>query len=402
MESYGGLLRTRGVGRIIAAQLTARLPSGMLALAYLIHIEHLFGSYASAGIVLAATSVGQAVSGPLTSRWMGIWAMRPVLILTTTVCAITMATIAFVPMPLLGYVGVALLGGLSNPPVQPAVRTIYPKMVNSRQLTPLFSLDASAQEVIWIAGPVLITFVSTQVSTVAGIMLCFAFLVGGGVWFFCSPEVSRVRIPRSPRRFGRVLARPPVLLATITGFLLVGSCAAIEAGVVASFGEGEATAGIVLAVWAVSSLAGGLVLGRIPLGPWALARRMLVVAIGTALAVFAWNTISLTAALVIAGLCIAPALAAMFAMISASVKYSDTAEAYGWAGTGQLIGSAAGSAMAGFLIDGIGPSGAFIAGATFGALGALIPAIFHRSVPDLRGRDASPLPDTEPVPITPS
>jgi hypothetical protein len=36
------------------------------------------------------------------------------------------------------------------------------------------------------------------------------------------------------------------------------------------------------------------------------------------------------------------------------------------------------------------------------ALGALVPAIFHRSLPDLRGRDASPIPDTEPVPTQPS
>jgi hypothetical protein len=28
--------------------------------------------------------------------------------------------------------------------------------------------------------------------------------------------------------------------------------------------------------------------------------------------------------------------------------------------------------------------------------------VFHRSLPDLRGRDASPLPDTEPVAVQPS
>ena len=50
-------------------------------------------------------------------------------------------------------------------------------------------------------------------------------------------------------------------------------------------------------------------------------------------------------------------------MTSASVKFSETAEAYGWIGTGQLIGAAAGSAIAGFLIDGIGPQGAYWAAA---------------------------------------
>jgi MFS family permease len=87
----------------------------------------------------------------------------------------------------------------------------------------------------------------------------------------------------------------------------------------------------------------------------------------------------------------------MFAIVSSSVRFSDTAEAYGWVGTGQLIGAAVGSALAGFLIDGIGAVGAFIVAAVLALFGFLVPAIGKRFHPDLRGRDASPLPDTEPV-----
>ncbi len=402
MNAYLDLLRTRGVARIIGAQLLARFPGGMLSLGFLIHIESIFHSYGAAGLVLGATSVGQAISGPVTSRWMGRWGMRPVLILTTAVCALALTTVALAPLPLWGFMVAGLIAGLSYPPVQPAVRTIYPKMVNSRQLTPLFSLDASAQEIIWIAGPVVVTFVATQVSTVAGIFLSVVFLVGGGAWFISSPELGRVRIPRSKRRFGVVLKRPAVLLSTVTGFLLVGSCAAIETGVVATFGEGGAEAGIVLGIWAVASLAGGLGFGHVPIGPWALARRMLIVFVGSVLAVFAFEFWSISATLVIAGLGIAPALAVMFSIVSATVKFSDTAEAYGWVGTGQLIGAALGSAVAGFLIDGYGPDGGFVAAAVFALVGFLVPMVFRRAAPDLRGRDASPIPDTEPVSISPS
>ena len=244
--------------------------------------------------------------------------------------------------------------------------------------------------------------IGTQVSTVAGILTAVAFLVGGGLWFILSPEVGQVRIPRSKRRFGVVLARPPVLLSTVTGFLLIGSCAAIETGVVATFGDHGPEAGFVLAIWAISSFAGGLAFGHVPVGPWALARRMFVVFVGATLAIFAWEFWSLSLLLVIAGLCIAPALAVMFAIVSASVKFSDTAEAYGWIGTGQLIGAAAGAAIAGFVIDAIGPDGGIMVGAAFALVGFLVPTVFRRAHPDLRGRDASPIPDTEPVPIQPS
>ena len=402
MSTYGSLLRTPGVARIIAAQLLARFPSGMLSLALLLHVERVHDSYGAAGLVLAATSIGQGVAGPLTSRWMGRWGMRPVLILTVTICAAAVTTIALVEMPVILYMSVALIAGLSYPPVQPAVRTIYPKMVNSRQLTPLFSLDASLQELIWIGGPVITTFVSTQVSTVLGILLAVIFLVVGGIWFIASPELGRVRIPRSKRSFGTVLKRPPVLLATAVGFLMIAAAAAVEAGVVAAFGHGGPEAGIVLAIWSIGSLGGGLALGHIPVTPWSLARRTGIVLVGLLLAMLSLEFWWLSGSLVIAGIGLAPALAVMFAIVSVSVRFSDTAEAYGWVGTGQLIGAALGSAVAGFLIDSNGPIGAFWTGAAFAAATVLVATVFHRASPDLRERDASPIPDTEPVALPPT
>ncbi|GAA3767189.1 MFS transporter [Microbacterium kribbense] len=397
MAGYRDLLRTQGVGRIIAAQLTARFPSGMTSLAILLHVEHATGSYGAAGLVLAAASVGQAVAGPITSRWMGLWGMRRVLTLTTLVCAAAVAGIALLAVPLPVVMLLGLLAGLSTPPVQPAVRTIYPKMVNSRQLTPLFALDASLQELIWILAPVVVTLVSTQVSTVAGLMLIVVILLAGGAWFILSPELGQVRIPRSRRRFGTVLSRPPVLLATLVGFLLIGACAAVEAGVVAAFGGGGVEAGLVLAVFAIGSLVGGLVSGNIAMGRWAMARRMAIVLVGLILATMFLNVWWISGSLLIAGIGVAPAFAVISAMTTASVKFSDTAEAFGWVNTGQLIGAAAGSAIAGFLIDSAGPGGAYWTAAGFAAAGVLVCVVFVRGFPDLRFRDPSPIPDTAPV-----
>ena len=92
----------------------------------------------------------------------------------------------------------------------------------------------------------------------------------------------------------------------------------------------------------------------------------------------------------------------MFAIVSASVKFSDTAEAYGWVGTGQLIGAAArlGDRRLPHRRD-QGATGAFVAATGFAVFGLLVATVFRRASPDLRGRDASPLPDTEPVPIQP-
>ncbi|MEV4668069.1 MFS transporter [Microbacterium sp. LWO12-1.2] len=402
MAGYRDLLRTPGVARMIAAQLTARFPNGMSSLAILLHVEQQTGSYGAAGLVLAATSVGQAVAGPITSRWMGMWGMRRVLTLTLSVCVVAVLALALLPLNLPGYMVLGMVAGLSTPPIQAAVRTIYPKLVNSSQLTPLFSLDASLQEIIWILAPVVITLVSTQVGTTEGLLLVAIILVAGGAWFILSPEVGRVRIPRSRNPLGKVVLKPPVMLATVIGFLLIGACAAVEVGVVASFEHGSLTAGLVLAVFALGSLAGGLAFGHIPIGPWAMARRLLIVTIGLGLTMVMLNVFWLGGTLILAGIGIAPALAVLFAITSASVKFSETAEAFGWAGTGQLIGAAAGSAVAGFLVDAGDWRGAYLAATLFAGAGLIVSIVFVRSFPDLRHRDASPHPDTEPLAVTPS
>ena len=387
---------------MIAAQLTARFPNGMTSLAILLHVEQQTGSYGAAGLVLAATSLVQAGAGPLTSRWMGGWGMRRVITLTLSVCVVAVLALALLPLNLPGYMVLGMVAGLSTPPIQAAVRTIYPKLVNSSQLTPLFSLDASLQEIIWILAPVVITLVSTQIGTTEGLLLVAIILVGGGAWFILSPEVGRVRIPRSRNAFGKVVLKPPVMLATVIGFLLIGACAAVEVGVVATFEHGSLTAGLILAVFALGSLGGGLAFGHIPIGPWAMARRLLIVTIGLGLTMVMLNVFWLGGTLILAGIGIAPALAVLFAITSASVKFSETAEAFGWAGTGQLIGAAAGSAVAGFLVDVSDWRGAYLAATLFAALGLIVSIVFVRSFPDLRHRDASPHPDTEPLAVTPS
>jgi MFS family permease len=374
----------------------------MLSLAFLIHIERIYDSYAIAGIVLGAISIGQAIAGPLTSRLMGRLGMRLVLSVTVAVCATSILLMALLPLPVIGLVLIGFIAGLSTPPVQPAVRTIYPKMVNSTQLSPLFSLDASAQEIIWVLGPVVATLVSIQISTVAGVLVAAAFMIGGGVWFILLPELGRVRIPRSKRKLGAVLKRPAVLLSTVVGFMLVAAAAAVEAGVVAAFGHGSADSGIVLAIFAVGSLVGGLALGHRPIGPWATAIRMAIVTIGMGLASIWLDFWWLAATLFVAGVGVAPAFAVLFGIVSASVKFSDTAEAYGWVGTGQLIGAALGSSVAGITIDNYGAASAILVAAAFAFLGTVIPALGRRWHPDLRGRELLSVPDTAPVAAQPS
>ncbi len=397
MGIYRDLGRNRGVYRILLAQLTARLPFGMLTIIVLLHIQLVYGNYTSAGAILAALSIGQAVSGPLASRLMGTFGMRPVIVVTTLVSSAMLILVALTRFPLPVVAGAALLIGLTTPPIMPAVRAIYPKLVPRQQVTALFSLDATAQEVIWVVGPVLAVFVSTQISTAWGLAVAAACLFGGGLWFVLSPELGRVRLPKSRGRLGAVLTRPTVVVSTVVGFFFVASFTSLEAGIVSVYGHDSIESGLVLAVFSIGSIVGGLTLGHREIRPRTLLVRTLMVTAGTALCLISQQTWWLCIAGFLAGIGVAPALAALFTIVSATIRFSETAEAYGWLGTGHLVGAAVGSATAGIVIDLLGPAGGILVAVGFLIATVAASAVTMPWVPDLRGRSANPMPDTEPV-----
>jgi MFS family permease len=335
---------------------------------------------------------------------MGRFGMRPVLITTLAVCVTAVVAIGVLPLTVPMYMGVGFIAGLSTPPVQPAVRTIYPKMVNSGSSPRSSRSTRRPRRSSGWCGPVVTTFVATQVGTVWAILLAAAMMVVGGIWFI---SLARARTRAHPaleaalRR--RVSAGRPSCSRRSSGSS--SSARAPRSRPVSSpaFGHDGSEAGIVLAIFSVGSLAGGLFLGHVPIGPWATARRLFIVFVGVSLAAFAMDFWWLAVTLFIAGIGIAPALAVLFAIVSASVKFSDTAEAYGWVGTGQLIGRGTRARRS----PGSSSTASAPRGRSWAAFRPGVPrrrrgrarAPWH---PDLEVRDASPIPDTEPVPLQPS
>ena len=362
----------------MASQLAARLPAGMFSLGMLMHVEHVQGNYTSAGTVLAAFSIGMAAAGPVITRQLNRYGTLPVLLTCLLVTTASLTPLVIFQLPLWAMTLLAAVAGATIPPVQPTVRTLYPKLVPQHLVTPLFSLDAALQEIIWVLGPVVITALVVYLGTVTALLV-------GGMLFILVPAVRGLRIPRATGRFGKVLANPSVLLMTLASLLLIGCLAAMEAAVVAWFGEGSLLGGIVLAVSAFGSMIGGLAIGQRPISPWSLPARMLVMALGLVAAVLVSGFWGLALALFVAGLGTAPSIAAISSVIAGSVPFADTAEAYGWITTGQLIGAAAGSALAGIAIDSLGGGrGGMLASLTIGALAVLATAAFRNTQPDLR------------------
>lgn len=384
MRDFAALLRLPGLALVLTAQLIARFPAGMYSLGILMHVERTQGSYTAAGLVLAAFSLGTAAAGPIVSRQLSRFGTVRVMLVTLGLSVASIVVLVAVPMTLPWLMLLGALGGAALPPVIPAVRTLYPRLAPQRMLTALFSLDAALQEVIWMIGPVAITLMVAGLGSSIALLIVAAVQLLGGLVFTFAPQVRSLKIPATGRRLGKVMRNPSVVLMVVTSLLLIGSFAAIEAALVATFGEGSINAGLVLAISSIGSLLGGVLAGNRALTPWSMALRMAVVSAGFAMAALTTGFWPLAAAMFIAGLGCAPALAAVSSVIAGSVDFSDTAEAYGWISTGQLLGASMGSALAGIAIDHVDAHGGILVSVAIIVAATVVAAVFRKAQPDLR------------------
>jgi MFS family permease len=113
---------------------------------------------------------------------------------------------------------------------------------------------------------------------------------------------------------------------------------------------------------------------------------MIILVVGLAAALFSHDFWWLCVTLFIAGFGVAPILSLLYSTISATVAFSETAEAFGWVATGQLIGAALGAAVAGVAIDRLGVSAGLGTSMAFTLVTLLIAILTAKRMPDLRNR----------------
>lgn len=370
--SLRALLGTPGVLRMVLTQLFARFPFGMLSIAFIIHIQAVTGSYAIAGIALGAETIGASISGPILSRLMGRFGIRRVIAVATLATSSALLGMALASEPI-WLIVLGFLVGLSSPPVQPAVRTIYPTITPKKLLDRLYSLDATAQEILWVLGPVLATLIAANIGNIPMMYTVIAIQLLGSSMFLSNHEVGTMKLTIAKSRVGGILKNPTVSTVTILGLLLVGSFAGIEVGAVAIFEK--TTAGLLLAVFSLGSLIGGFTIGARPKKRWSLVIYLLIVLVGYSLVfVQPTNPWWMALALFVAGIGVAPALGYLSLSIAKATTGGDTVEAYGWTTTGQLVGFSAGSALAGVAVDAVSATAALLVSVVFG-LATLVAAI---------------------------
>jgi len=361
LAGYRELWRTRGVMALLASSLLARLPilATMVPLAFL--AKDTSGSFRWAGVVAGAYSVGTAIAGPLWSRTADRRGPRGVLPTTGIASSVALVGLALLPSGLYRLMPLgALIAGAFVPPVMQTLRAAWPRLVQGPALRTAYAVDATAQELLFMVGPMLGATAVSVASPRLGVLLA-ASMAGVFIWWYALRQpkpLPRDRHSEAPLTARQLLWHPYRLPLILAFGLWVMAFSGISLGIVAFADEHgqRLIAGIFETVWAFGSLVGGAVAGALPGRRTSyLWRRAALVVAGMLLCVFAtWSPVSLGIALTVSGLTLAPAIGALYERLGALTPDTVRTEVFGWMGSAAMGGAAIGAAVSGAVIESFG------------------------------------------------
>ena len=270
----------------------------------------------------------------------------------------------------------AALAGFIHPPIGSTVRIVWPRIAPGDLRSTAYAFEAAMQEAFFVVGPLLAAGLAAVEPALAAAGAGLASLIG-------TMALSRLPPVREmpPSRSGGAgllgaLGSPGVRTVVLYAAVVGVAFGSVELAMPA-FAEQEGSrelGGIGLACFAAGSLVGGLLAGMRP--PRDEVRRFVggaltlgVALLGLQLAV-SLPTLAVLAFL--AGLPIAPTVAALYSSIDRTARTGTAAEAFAWFGTAISIGFAAGAAAAGALVEERGVRWAFGFGAAVALGGALL------------------------------
>ncbi|MGY1716346.1 MFS transporter [Geodermatophilus nigrescens] len=385
MRSYLSVWRLPSAPVLLLAGFAGRLPSAMVPLALLLMVQQQTGSYAVAGLASATYGLAMAAMAPVLGRLADRRTPRPVLLAQAAAYPLLLVLLVAVVLggaPTPAVVAAAAAAGAATPLVSGTVRALWSRVDPAVRGT-AYALDATATELVFVAGPTVVAALAVLASPAWALAVAGTLAVCGALAIATSGAMRRwVPVPAVERTspFATVLA-PGMPRVLVSGSALMLGFGALEVAIPAFADESGSPglSGLLLALWSLGSVAGGLWFGARVVSA-SLPRQyrwlLLGVTIGLAPLVAASSPWVLGALLFLGGTAIAPTLTVQSSLVGSLAPAHATTEAFTWLSTMATGASALGAAFGGALIDSSGVTGSLllaVAGAAAAVVVTLVP-----------------------------
>ncbi|MDO5534009.1 MAG: MFS transporter [Propionibacteriaceae bacterium] len=390
--TYSLLVRNASLSWLASA-FVARLPYSMLTLTLVLFGQELTGSFALAGLLVAAFSLGGALGAPVVGLLADRFGRRRALLVLTAAGAVSMAALAalaWVPVPLAVQVLVSGLVGATNGQVGAMARAGWSAAFagqpdGRRKIEVAMSYETVADEVSFVAGPILGATLAAAVTPVFAVGVAWALLVIAQTTFAFKLPAARTLAGGITR--GRVPARMAAWL--LLSFVVGAVFGTTQTGLAALFQDtpNEVWTGLVYGAMGVGSAVSGLFAHRV-LGRWSLPVRVVGAGVGMALfglgLALTQQPLILGLACFTLGLCVAPLL------IAASTGTERLAEpgntlVLTLLATALMVGVGSGASVAGWVIEAFGAPAALAMPTALGVVAALSGVLARLTRADAHG-----------------
>ncbi|MCX6395903.1 MAG: MFS transporter [Propionibacteriales bacterium] len=360
LESYRRVFAHHGSAAFSVTGLVARLPISMMTLGIVILVSELTGSYGLAGQVSAAFVIGNAVVAIPHGRLADRFGQTPVLFVDALAWALATGLLVTAvtedwsrPLPHL----FAVLSGATMPQIGSMVRGRWANLVDGDQERhTAFAVEAVADEVVFVTGPALVTFLSTLYAPQTGLLVALGLGTFGTLALVAQPATAPPAHPvteselREPMPWARVV---PIGIAAVALGALFGG---LEVGTVAVAEDAghKAASGALLAVFSFGSLIAGVVTGAVRWRSDPLRRfqsGIALLSIGLFVLPIGFGLVGLGVILFVIGSALAPTLIAVVSLLESSTPRSRLTEAMAVFQTGVSAGLAPGAFLTGLVAD---------------------------------------------------
>ncbi|MEU1159871.1 MFS transporter [Streptomyces sp. NPDC005921] len=368
---YRRLFALPGTRAFTAGNLLARLPMGMFSISAVVMIAGARGSYALAGAVTATGLAATGVTGPWIARLVDRYGQARVAVPATLAAVLgSLALLLCVRYDapdwtlFAAYAATAStpnLGGMSR------ARWAHLLREDPDALHTANSFEQAADELCFMLGPVLASFLTGTFFPEAG-TLAGAVLLLAGMLLFTAQRATEPP-PGTATGTARTPLRVPSLLPLLACFVATGAVFGSMEVVTIAYADAQghrSAAGAVLALQAAGSCAAGLVYGALrPAGP--AERRLPVCLLAMAalmsLPLLAARTLdslwALAPALLAAGTATAPTMVTAMTLVQDRTPADRLNEGMSLVVTALLTGIACGSALGGWAAEHLSPTAAF-------------------------------------------